>query len=792
MKSKWKAGFLLGAALVIVGISYNGAVASASASTATEVDLNDASIFPDEALRKQLKESTYDKNGDGKLSVDEIQEITSFYLDDDYKNISDFTGIGKLTALRTLDITRDDNVKSLDLSGCPELTSIAIRYCKSLGEVTLAQNTKLTSILLLDNAITELNIAGNTSLGYLNCSGNQLTTLDVSHNAELEILWCDNNQLTTLTLPNNGTLKDLDCHNNMLAALDLSACPGLETLNADENQLAEIDLSKNTKLTKVKVSYNQLATVNTAPSTTNLTTFYCYNNKITKLDLTENTNLSTFNASDNCLPALDLSKQTHVATSDYSGYGAKILEKQIYTVTPEEIDGSYLLRLKKDSNSAFDSSKVMENTISNSNATLTADGFVFDNESDIPLSFTYKYETNANGTSYPMTVTIMNPSAKTSVGITYNNTSVFNGSNPNPWSYTIGSGPVSLQPVEKEGAVFSKWVLWDYSGNPKDLPAVTELSDEVVMNALASGGKNYITLRAVFVPDVVEIQYDKVVREDGAIVSLGDSTFRSNNPSHIAFGEKLVLQDAARDGYTFEGWYTSPYFEEDCKITEFVETDEIYFTHRFLYAKWSKNASSDDNGQTTPGDSNASDGGNQTTPGDSGASDSGSQTTPENNGSTGNQGTTTPAAKGKKLTVANKKCQVKVTSSGKAIPTVTYVKTTDKNAKNVVIPDTVTVDGITYQVTRIADNAFKGNSKITKVTIGKNVTAIGKAAFYGCKKLKSITVTADNLKSIGKNAFKGINKKAAFKVNGTKKAKRALQKKLKLKTTGYVKTWKIK
>ena len=99
---------------------------------------------------------------------------------------------------------------------------------------------------------------------------------------------------------------------------------------------------------------------------------------------------------------------------------------------------------------------------------------------------------------------------------------------------------------------------------------------------------------------------------------------------------------------------------------------------------------------------------------------------------------------------------------------------------------------VTYKVTAISDKAFKGNKKLTTVTIGSNVTKIGKEAFSGCKNLKKITVTAGKLKTISKNAFKGINKKATITVKGTKKAKIALKKQLKKKSIGYVKTWKIK
>ena len=122
-----------------------------------------------------------------------------------------------------------------------------------------------------------------------------------------------------------------------------------------------------------------------------------------------------------------------------------------------------------------------------------------------------------------------------------------------------------------------------------------------------------------------------------------------------------------------------------------------------------------------------------------------------------------PAKKGTILAVSSKKLEVVVTSSSKKNPTVTVTKITDKNAK-----------------------------KLTTVTIGSNVTTIGIGAFYGCKNLKKITVTAGKLTTINRSVFKGIKKNATITVKGTKKAKTALKKQLKKKSIGYVKTWKIK
>ena len=89
----------------------------------------------------------------------------------------------------------------------------------------------------------------------------------------------------------------------------------------------------------------------------------------------------------------------------------------------------------------------------------------------------------------------------------------------------------------------------------------------------------------------------------------------------------------------------------------------------------------------------------------------------------------------------------------------------------------VKVDGVSYRVTSIADNAFKNNKKITRVvigsnivTIGKNVTKIEKNAFYGCGKLEKITIQSEKLtsKSITKYAFRGISKKIVVKVPASK------------------------
>lgn len=109
--------------------------------------------------------------------------------------------------------------------------------------------------------------------------------------------------------------------------------------------------------------------------------------------------------------------------------------------------------------------------------------------------------------------------------------------------------------------------------------------------------------------------------------------------------------------------------------------------------------------------------------------------------------------------------------------------------KTIKVPQTVSLDGIKYKVTAISANAFKGNKTLQKITIGTGIKKIGKNAFSGAKKLKTVIIKSKKLKSVGSNAIKGINKKAIIKVP---KAKLKKYKKLFSKKTGFKKTMKLK
>lgn len=78
----------------------------------------------------------------------------------------------------------------------------------------------------------------------------------------------------------------------------------------------------------------------------------------------------------------------------------------------------------------------------------------------------------------------------------------------------------------------------------------------------------------------------------------------------------------------------------------------------------------------------------------------------------------------------------------------------------VTIDATVVINGQTYHVTAIAENAFKDNQSITSVTISDGITTIGDNAFNGCIGLIVINIGKD-VKTIGNKAFANVGTASA-------------------------------
>ena len=196
-----------------------------------------AANFPDSNFRNHLHEQEY--GTDDIITNSEIAGITSLTVA--LKDISDLTGIGYFTALKSL------------FCGGNHLTAL---------DVSL--NTALEGLYCSNNQLTALDVSHNTALTTLECTNNSLSALDVSHNTALTRLECKNNQLTALDVSHNTALTDLVCYNNQLTSLDVSQNTALTNLRCHNNQLTALDVSNNTALTYIYCHNNRINAVNMA------------------------------------------------------------------------------------------------------------------------------------------------------------------------------------------------------------------------------------------------------------------------------------------------------------------------------------------------------------------------------------------------------------------------------------------------------------------------------------------------------------------------------------------------
>ncbi len=144
----------------------------------------------------------------------------------------------------------------------------------------------------------------------------------------------------------------------------------------------------------------------------------------------------------------------------------------------------------------------------------------------------------------------------------------------------------------------------------------------------------------------------------------------------------------------------------------------------------------------------------------------------------------------KNQTVAAGNYRYKITdakTNGKGSVSLTGVK--NLSLKKINVLAAVKIGGKNFQVTAIGTGAFKGCRKASLAVVGKHVKTIGKNAFYGCRKLKKITIKSTVLKSVGKNAVRGISGTAVIKCP---KKKVKSYKRLFKPSAGYKKTMKIR
>ena len=190
----------------VVEDSDNGKRVYCSVCGETLSTILDETDFSNAVLYNYLKDTGFDTDQDGYLSNEELEKITQISL----SGVTTLKGIEHLTSLTSLRITNAPKLYSLDLS-------------------------KNTSLKTLD-------LSGVPNLISLNCSNTSISTLDLSGKIWLSELECVNTNIPALNLHNNPFM-DISVKNNVYyidadtEILELQLIDGFEISRVDMKEL---------------------------------------------------------------------------------------------------------------------------------------------------------------------------------------------------------------------------------------------------------------------------------------------------------------------------------------------------------------------------------------------------------------------------------------------------------------------------------------------------------------------------------------------------------------------------
>ena len=333
-----------------------------------------------------------------------------------------------------------------------------------------------------------------------------------------------------------------------------------------------------------------------------------------------------------------------------------------------------------------------------------------------------------------------------------------------------GSAIIPESAPSKEGHTFSGW-----SGLPATMPA----HDVVVTGTFAINsykltykvdGKVYMTLTIIYgtviTPEAEPVKegytfsgWSEIPETMPAsdVVVTGSFSINSYILAYLVDGKEYLTltldygtaitpeDEPTREGYTFSGWSDIPTTmpASDVTVTGTFTINQ-YILSYILDGKEYKSYSVDYNSAIIP----------ESVPVKKGMTFSGWGEVPE----------TMPAHD---VTLSGSYSWSKETLDG-----VTYqVTDTLSNYASVIGYDNISGDaeilptietgGDTYTVNIIVNNAFKGCTGLTSITISGNVTSIGSYAFSGCSSLSSVTI-GKGVTSIGNNAFYNTSPKKVF------------------------------
>ena len=734
--------------------------------------------FPDTAFRDYVQRSL-DTDKDGKLSEKE-QSIT-------YMNVS--------------------NMRIGNLNGIQYFPKLTILYCSSnnLSALNLSMNTALTRLYCDRNQLKSLTLSTNTHLTELKCNDNQLTSLSVGNPTGLTSLYCQNNaslgmtnfsgftglrnltiggyNMGSVTLGSLSQLTMLNADRSGLSSIDLSGCSALKDLSLASNRLTSIDLSRNRSLEKVNLTYNQLTAINLS-GCGNLVFAYLNNNKLASCDVSGCARLEELRVESNQLHALDVSHNAALKKLSLSSNALSTIDltrnAQLENLQIASMTSLSSLNLKGNPNlrllycywtnvSSLDLSGNKQLTYlwlhGNRLDHLDLSG-LNGNPADFRAGDNTRTVATETGILDLTTLNGFDPKKATgwSGGTVKGNILTFEAETVT-YSYDCGKGQkltfslkntvkVTGKPSTDEktgegdraGEIVARLIRADMTDKQK----AKGLHDWIVTNAHYS--LKYNTASGIFdhgegLCEAYARAYKELLDQAGLENRLvtGTAGVEGETPGSHMWNQVKIdkiwmhVDCTWDDPVNPDGTFQSEGKSGRETHTYFLLTDHAINQDHF----WE---------------------GHETAVGSRKQSEE-KEEKQEEDGQAADEAKNEEEDEAKDAEIVASGGKYKLDGKKK---TATLIAPENKNAKELVIPAKIEYESETYKVTAVAAKACKGMEKLAEVTIGSNVSSIGSEAFSGCGKLKHITIKGVKLESVGKNAFKGINKKAKVKCSKDK------------------------
>ena len=277
-------------------------IVSCSNNDETQNPTNDIYLnIPDIHFETKLIEQGIDSDGiiNQQILKSDAEAVSKLNLNlsADFGEIVDLTGIEGFVNITLLSAARQ-KIKSVDLSF----------------------NTKLDTLFLYGNHLTNIDISNNSNLILLDIQSNELSSINgLSKLLHLKKINLSYNNFEEISVKNKS-IEDLLISDNLLRSIDTNDALNLKNVLLTLNQLTKVDFSSNTLLETLLISGNKLQDIN-IENNTSLTHLYSSNNLLTSLDVSNNQELIDLRVDRNLnLTCIKISSSQEISTVSISEY----------------------------------------------------------------------------------------------------------------------------------------------------------------------------------------------------------------------------------------------------------------------------------------------------------------------------------------------------------------------------------------------------------------------------------------------------------------------------------------